>query len=162
VIEVADLLTPPDGFGGGGEDAGTHVSFQSVISPHPIDGNTSLDFEVTQFAGYQGSGLEFSVLRQHLNETCVSMANLMQRAVQDQDGYVYVNGSNVDTFHVQLVDVPQKIIDKIRNHVSQNPSERIARVPKRRILVNQWFGLGYFIGNSVDGTGLYLIDGGYQ
>lgn len=162
VLEIADLKTEPDPiWGGGGDPAGTRVDFLAIVSPHPIDGDFSLDFEVTNAAGHNGSGLEFEVLNKYVNETSVAYVNLMQRAYQQSDGYIYIDSTNVNTFQSELVDIPATVITKIKEHVNAY-SGNIARCPKRQITVNKWKGLGYYKGNGISGTGAYLINGGFE
>ena len=162
ILEIAKLLTEPDPiWGGGGNDAGTRVDFLAIVSPHPINGDFALDFEVTNAAGHNGSGLEFVVLNQYVNKLSVAYVNLMQRAYQQSDGYFYIDPTNVDTFDSQLVDIPAHIISGIKSHVNQGGGN-IARCPKRQITVNNWKGLGYYKGNGISGTGAYLIYGGFE
>lgn len=162
VMEIADLLMEPDPiWGGGGAPAGTRIDFLANVSPHPIDGDFSLDFEVTNASGHNGSGLEFEMLNKYVNQTSVAYVNLMQRAYQIYDGYIYIDPSNVNTFQSELVDIPSNIVSGIKSHVNAGGGN-VARCPKRQIRVNNWKGLGYYKGNAIAGTGAYLIYGGFE
>jgi hypothetical protein len=165
VIQAVDLLTEPDPiWGGGGDYNGTRVDFTSTVSPHPINGDMEYMPEVIELSGWIGSCLESTTIEAFKNEDSVSTSTLLQRANAAGMPVYYIDASNVDTILPSLT-LESSVKNKIQNHISAYQGrpdyEPFAVAHRDPIRVNRWLGAGYLIGNALDGTGMYLINGGW-
>jgi hypothetical protein len=123
-----------------------------------IHGNKEKVKEFFVISGTVGSFLEGGIFQRILGGQAVSTIHILNAANQQGIKIFTLNASNINEVLPQLqYDTETK--NTFLNWISTGKE---ITVPENRLVIGGWNGSGYIVLDPENGTGAYLIDGGYN
>jgi len=131
---------------------------KDFYSVRPIDGDLQKIKQFFMKNGIIGSYLEGGIFEQIFGGEAVSTIHILNKANQEGIKVYQINSANV-------ADVLPKLqFNTLKKQSLQNliDSGKEITIPEKAVTISGWNGTGYIVLDPEDGTGAYMIDGGFS
>jgi len=131
---------------------------KDFYSVSPIDGDRQKVKQFFMNNGIIGSYLEGGIFEQIFGGEAVSTIHILNKANQEGIKVYQINSANA-------ADVLPKLqYNTLKKQSLQNliDSGKEITIPEKKVTISGWNGTGYIVLEPEDGTGAYMIDGGFS